>query len=143
MPGKFLSSLIEEQAISVERMWFSSILFDIPGEKINSFGPKGYHPEVTTFAVNGLFLGLVSMDMIHRAAERLMKKQWAWLLVVVTIGLSSFGIYMGRFLRWNSWDLLTETSAILHDFSDRFLHPLSHGRTWGMTFMLGGLFFCA
>lgn len=96
-----------------------------------------------SFAINGLFLGLISMEMIHRAAERLLQKPLAWVFITLVIGLSSFGIYVGRFLRWNSWDLFTRTSLVISDFTDRFFHPFEHGRTWGMTLLLGGLFFFA
>ena len=59
---------------------------------------------------------------------------------VITIGLffiSSFGIYIGRFLRWNSWDVLTEPETIIHDVGDRLINPLEHPRAWGMTIIMG------
>jgi uncharacterized membrane protein len=31
------------------------------------------------------------------------------------LGLSAFGVYLGRFLRWNSWDALVDPVETLRD----------------------------
>jgi uncharacterized membrane protein len=51
--------------------------------------------------------------------------------------IGSFGIYVGRFLRWNSWDILTEPLHLIYDIGDRFINPFDHPRTWGMTIFMG------
>jgi uncharacterized membrane protein len=60
-------------------------------------------------------------------------------LVALLLFVMAFGVYLGRFLRWNSWDVLTQAAALFADIADRFVHPLAHGRTWGMTAVLGVL----
>jgi uncharacterized membrane protein len=47
---------------------------------------------------------------------------------VTTLGLSSFGIYLGRFQRWNSWDVLTKPLALVADLVGKGLNPLDHPR---------------
>jgi len=54
--------------------------------------------------------------------------------------LSGFGIYLGRFLRWNSWDIISNPQLLANDNIHRIMHPLSHPRTWGVTFGFGLLF---
>lgn len=49
----------------------------------------------------------------------------------------AFGIYIGRVLRWNSWDALTHPIALLDDILVRFYEPESYPQTWGMTLLLG------
>jgi uncharacterized membrane protein len=68
---------------------------------------------------------------------------WAasWLFVFGTVGLSGVGIYLGRFLRWNSWDVLIHPYRVLHDTATPFLHPLSHLQPIGVTLMFGTLLF--
>ena len=41
--------------------------------------------------------------------------------MLVVLGLSSFGVYIGRFLRWNSWDLLLNPTILLRDLADHLL----------------------
>ena len=53
----------------------------------------------------GLLLGLISLFLVHAAARRLVGVLDAWALVVAVLALSSFGIYLGRVQRWNSWDV--------------------------------------
>jgi uncharacterized membrane protein len=66
------------------------------------------------------------------------------LLVAITLLLCSFAIYLGRDLRWNSWDILINPGSLLFDVSDRFLHPGAHPRTFVTTltfFVLLGTFY--
>ena len=48
----------------------------------------------------------------------------AWIAVVLFI--SSVAMYIGRDLRWNSWDVLTNPGGLLFDLSDRVLHPAQY-----------------
>ena len=45
---------------------------------------------------------------------------------------------LGRFERWNSWDLLTRPLSLLSDVTDRMINPLAHPRTLGATILLAG-----
>jgi uncharacterized membrane protein len=49
------------------------------------------------------------------------------------VSLSGFGVYMGRFLRWNSWDLLFHPYAVLADVTTRLVNPLHYPRTYAVT----------
>ncbi|HET9905025.1 MAG TPA: DUF1361 domain-containing protein [Anaerolineales bacterium] len=56
----------------------------------------------------GMLLGVISLylmqDIIHRAFSRTA----GWIFVFVISALSSFGIYIGRFVRLNSWNILLD-----------------------------------
>ena len=56
---------------------------------------------------------------------------------VMMLFAGSFGIYIGCYLRWNSWDILTSPFLLLYDIGDRFVNPFAHPRTWGMTLLMG------
>jgi uncharacterized membrane protein len=86
-------------------------------------------------AWTGLLLGLMSLLLMHSVARRLLGGLQAWALVVGVLGLSSFGIYLGRVQRWNSWDVFVRPGALLGDVADGVLHPLSHPRPIGVTIL--------
>ena len=64
------------------------------------------------FAFTGLLLGKVSLFLMQEIIRREFGRWVGWAFVALVTGLSSAGIYMGRFLRWNSWDLILNPSSI-------------------------------
>jgi len=58
------------------------------------------------FSWNGLFLGVISLYFMQKVVARWLGGISSWVFVVGVTVLSSLGIYVGRFLRWNSWDLI-------------------------------------
>ena len=68
---------------------------------------------LTAAAWTGFLLGLTSLFMIHAVGRRLLGAANAWALVVGVLAVSSFGIYLGRVQRWNSWDVFVRPGALL------------------------------
>ena len=92
-------------------------------------------------AGTGLLLGYTSIADVQEAITRRFSSFAGWLLVIVAVLLSGFGIYLGRFLRWNSWDTLTSPIQLFREIADRLMNPLSHPQTFGVTVIYGvGLF---
>ena len=71
-------------------------------------------------------LGLTSLFLIHATARRLTGALNAWTIVVGVLALSSFGIYLGRVQRWNSWDVVVHPQPLALQIGGGLLHPLSH-----------------
>ncbi|HET9431357.1 MAG TPA: DUF1361 domain-containing protein, partial [Chitinophagaceae bacterium] len=46
--------------------------------------------------------------------------------------LNAFGIYIGRYLRYNSWDAITNPLELSGDIALMFLHPFQNFYAWGM-----------
>jgi uncharacterized membrane protein len=63
-------------------------------------------------ALTGLVLGFVSLYFMQSVVARKFGRATSWLFVVVALGLSSFGVYLGRFLRLNSWDVFFRPGKI-------------------------------
>jgi uncharacterized membrane protein len=53
----------------------------------------------------------------------------SWLFVFVVLSLNGFGIYLGRFLRWNSWDVLFNPKSLFYELLERLFHPMDHLQT--------------
>src|SRR5215218_3608615 len=90
---------------------------------------------LSTTAWAGLLLGLTSLFLIHAVARRLTGAMNAWALVVGVLALSSFGIYLGRVLRWNSWDVFVRPGQLLGAIGNGVLHPLNHPRPIAVTIL--------
>lgn len=95
---------------------------------------------VVSTAWNALILGLLSLNDVQNVVAEKYNKSIAWIFSVTSLFLGAFGIYLGRILRWNSWDIFFDTKSLLFDVSDRFLNPLQHGRTLGITLFYGMFF---
>jgi uncharacterized membrane protein len=67
------------------------------------------------FSWTGLLLGVVSLYLMQEIVKETFGKVVGWVLVFSVSILSSIGVYLGRFLRWNSWDLWHTPIEILRD----------------------------
>lgn len=92
---------------------------------------------IMSCAWNGLMLGYASLADMQRLVQRRLGTGAGWTFATVALLLSSFGIYLGRFLRFNSWDVLTNPLTLFYDIISRLLHPFSYPRTWGVTVVFG------
>lgn len=76
---------------------------------------------LTTFAWAGLMLGFLSLFLVQAVARRVVGAANAWFGTFGVLALSSFGIYLGRFQRWNSWDVLLRPRVVLENAVDGFV----------------------
>jgi uncharacterized membrane protein len=79
-----------------------------------------------TLAWTGLLLAVASLQIVQRMVKQSFGAFWSWIVVLSVVGLNGVGIYLGRFLRWNSWDMVTEPRAVLQDALMPFLHPIAY-----------------
>jgi len=81
----------------------------------------------TSFIATGLFFGFASLVMVHRELRRRLPAPSARRVVGLVLLLCSFAIYLGRDLRWNTWDVVFNPGGLLFDISERFLNPQGYG----------------
>ena len=93
---------------------------------------------IASFA--GLALGFASVVNVEYVMEKLLPKKYIPTVIVFLIFPGSFGVYLGRFERWNSWDIISDPFMLASDIADRFISPFAHLRTWSVTFILTGLY---
>jgi uncharacterized membrane protein len=79
----------------------------------------------TSFIFNGLVLGFSSLYLIHAKLAKRFSSRTVVGMLGVTLLVCSGAIYIGRDLRWNSWDVVTNPGGLLFDVSDRLTHPAS------------------
>jgi uncharacterized membrane protein len=83
-----------------------------------------------SFVLTGLVFGFLSVYMVHRQLLTRLSHQTAHLVVGLIFLMSSFAIYLGRFTRWNTWDVVLQPAGLLFDVSDRFVNPGVHSQTY-------------
>jgi uncharacterized membrane protein len=79
-------------------------------------------------AAIGLALGFLSLYLVQAVVAGRLGRPAGWLLALGALGASGVGVYLGRFQRWNSWDVFTEPSRIVGQLASAALDPLAHGR---------------
>ena len=87
---------------------------------------------LTTFAWTGLLLGFVSVYLVQQSVARVAGAAMGWFCALAALGLSGLGVYLGRYLRWNSWDLLVQPRDVLADIALR----LDSSRLVGMSLVM-------
>ncbi len=87
-------------------------------------------------ALNGVLMGMASL----RNAEKFLRKNIPAKLMPYTVYglflLCGYGIYLGRYMRWNSWDIVAQPFGLLLNIAHDIHHPLHNTQSW----MLTGLF---
>lgn len=90
-----------------------------------------------SFIFNGFVAGFASVFLVHNLLLKRFRRNQVHLVIAAILLLCSFAIYMGRDLRWNTWDILVNPAGILFDVSERVINPLTHSEVFSIT----GLFF--
>ena len=115
-----VTDLIHLRAIDPVPLWYDLIL-------------------LLDFALLGLFLTFVSLRMMHDLVGSRFGAIAGWLFTITVIGASGLGVYIGRFLRWNSWDLFTKPLVLINDVWASLYEP----RTLVISSLLALLLFFA
>jgi uncharacterized membrane protein len=109
LPNSFyiISDLIHLQQVSRADILYDTVMF-------------------TSFAFTGIVLGFSSLYLVHLQLRRRFSNLGAGFWVGITLLMCSVAIYMGRDLRWNTWDILVNPGGLLFDVSDRVQHPAAY-----------------
>ena len=84
------------------------------------------------FAWNGLLVGIISMRQMEKLFETYFNKKFDLLFVIPVMFLNGLGVYVGRYLRFNSWDAVINPLQLVQDMIYLFIHPLRSRFDWSM-----------
>jgi len=87
---------------------------------------------IFSFAWNGLLLGLMSVRKTELILEVISGRGFSLFIVFMVMWLNAFGIYIGRYLRFNSWDIITQPFSLFNEMFEILLHPVRNKMEWGM-----------
>jgi uncharacterized membrane protein len=92
----------------------------------------------------GLALGFSSLMLVERSVRDRFGGRLALSVAVLSLVVASLGIYLGRVIRLNSWDLLTRprlVGSVLHQLVlDPLAHPLAVALTIALAVTLSVLY---
>lgn len=88
---------------------------------------------VTSASWNGLALGIISLLQVEKFLNGHFKEKWVRFISYGFILLCGYGIYLGRFLRFNSWDIVANPVPLFSSVYHSFIHPVQHTSTWAFT----------
>jgi uncharacterized membrane protein len=84
---------------------------------------------LVAFAWTGSFLGLVSLYLMQMLVRKSVGNAVSWVFVIAALTLNGFGIYFGRFLRWNSWDVIFRPTSMFYELLQGLLNPFDYLHT--------------
>ncbi|HUD06409.1 MAG TPA: DUF1361 domain-containing protein [Candidatus Saccharimonadales bacterium] len=97
---------------------------------------------IFSFAFNALVAGYISLYLIHKALIKRFNYRYIHVFIALVLFACSFAIYLGRYLRWNSWDIIVNPGGLLFDVSDTIISPKTHPEFIVTTLIFFGLLSC-
>ncbi len=88
---------------------------------------------IFSFAWNGIFFGIISLRRVELIVGLDRGPLFSIGLVFLVMWLNALGIYIGRYLRFNSWDVLTDPFNLAGEMADLLFNPIANWYAWGMT----------
>ena len=88
-------------------------------------------------ALNGLVMGFLSVVEVEEYLSAHIHTGFIRWVVLSFFFLSGYGIYLGRYLRWNSWSIITRPLSLLYDIRQDVFHPIRHDQSWMMSILFG------
>ena len=83
-----------------------------------------------TCSVISFAYGLESIRLVKNKFSKIISKSHINLALYSTFLLSGIAIYLGRFVRFNSWDIIVRPWKIVIDVLDLFINPAQYKKEW-------------
>jgi len=93
---------------------------------------------ILLFAWTGLLAGFFSLDIIKDTLFSKLSRVKNIVIICALLFVCAFGVYLGRELRWNTWEIFVKPGKFFFDVINRLFNPLRHKSAWSFTFLMGG-----
>jgi len=110
-------------------------LFHLGDQRNDYMVPQWYDLAlILSFVWNGLLLGILSVRQMEKITENFFPRRTELFFLYPVMWLNALGVYVGRYLRFNSWDIITNPFQLGRDIANILLHPIAYRFAWGMIF---------
>ncbi|GAB3315048.1 DUF1361 domain-containing protein [Larkinella ripae] len=116
-----ITDLFHVRSVSEETVWFDTMM-------------------IFMCALTGLLTGLYSQLLIHRMLQPRLGHRQTWAVMIGCLLLTSFGVYLGRYIRLNSWDLFTNPLDLAQLIGQSLVNSFALKLTLSYTFALVTLY---
>jgi uncharacterized membrane protein len=87
---------------------------------------------IISYAWNGLMMGIMSVRHLEKIVGAIWLYRFEGLFVFPIMWLNALGVYIGRYMRFNSWDLFSNPFQLVMDIIKVLIHPVNYISAWGM-----------
>jgi uncharacterized membrane protein len=94
---------------------------------------------ISLYAISGCFLAVASLRAMQDLVRDYFGGFLSWMFAGASIAMSAVGVYLGRFGRWNSWDLFNNPKAIIKEIALPAINPLENPGFIGFTMLFTAL----
>jgi len=89
---------------------------------------------ILSFAWTGLLIGFLSLIEVQHFFRHKFGRLTGWAVATVALVLGSFGVYLGRYGRFNSWDVIRHPFRLSRQVLDLVFNPAEHVHSYAMIF---------
>lgn len=87
---------------------------------------------IISFAWVGLLMGILSVRQMEKMMQRFLPGKHELLFIYPIMWLNALGVYIGRYPRFNSWDIITNPFGLTAYILRMLWHPIQYKYAWGM-----------
>lgn len=92
------------------------------------------------FTLSGMFAGILSLHWIHKGLDKIVYRSISWMIVLSTIVLCGYGVFLGRVLRLNSWDVLFRTEKVINLSLEHLNNPIAISMTITFSIVIASVY---
>jgi uncharacterized membrane protein len=111
------------------------------------YGDRGYFLldafTLSWFAIAAFVAAVISLNDVSKLLLLKYQRYQVSLIILIICLMCSFGIYLGRDLRFNSWDVFIRPKAIVSETMVRLSNPMADFYTWVSASIIGVMLFMA
>lgn len=89
---------------------------------------------ILSFAWNGILFGILSIYKMEMLLKNAKGKFIAGVIICAVMWLNAFGVYIGRYLRFNSWDIFVNPFSLISETVEIIFIPYDYRYVWAMSF---------
>jgi len=95
---------------------------------------------VSSASWNGIMIATISLLRVEEFLRKCFNHKKVLLLLLFFIVLCGYGVYLGRFPRFNSWDIITNPTGLAYYITNSLIHPHRNISVWAFTATFSWLF---
>jgi uncharacterized membrane protein len=91
-------------------------------------------------AFTGIMMAFISIRKVESFLIEKFNHKIIKFFVPLMLFMSSFGVYLGRFERWNSWDIFLNPIGLGTNILSCIISPVANYKVWAITIIFTGVF---